>query len=137
MRRNSMSEKSRSENSSPNEAKMKILSHEEKKSHKCPICGCVFTRKDVLKIHIDSVHEGKQPPLQCKVCDYATFRKSNLKQHITSLHEGKKPHQCTICDYKASQSGQLKKHIYSVHDGKKPFLCHIQRFLFYTCKECN
>ena len=48
-----------------------------------------------MKIHNESVHEGKKPH-KCSTCS----RNSDLKKHTESVHDGKKSHWCSICDKK-------------------------------------
>ena len=47
-----------------------------------------------MKIHIESVHEGKKPHL-CSFCTASFGVKSNLTRHIKQVHEEQKSHQCT------------------------------------------
>ena len=98
------------------------MAGEIQKPNKCSICGYSCSRKNDLKIHVESAHEGKKPH-KCSICEYRCSRKSNLKQHVESVHEGKKSHVCYICEYSCSHSGALKKHMESVHEGKKSQKC--------------
>ena len=58
------------------------------------------------------------------ICDAAFYRKNKLKIHIESVHEGKKPYLCNDCGKAFSTKNPLKIHIYSVHEGEKTFLCN-------------
>ena len=55
---------------------------------KCNRCYSIFKTKHNLKIHIDSVHEGKKP-FQCNICDASFTTKTNLNKHTASIHEKK------------------------------------------------
>ena len=66
------------------------------------------------------VQENKKQH-KCSLCGYTSFRKFSLKTHIESVHKGNKPHKCSICDYATTQKRHLKRHIESVHEGKKSF----------------
>ena len=48
----------------------------------CEICGNSFANKSSLKLHIDSVHEGKKP-FSCDICETSFSRKQHLKGHIS------------------------------------------------------
>ena len=36
-------------------------SNKVKQGYPCQVCGASFTRKPALKIHIETIHEGKRP----------------------------------------------------------------------------
>ena len=61
---------------------------EDKKQIKANIsvlsaCSPVF--KDILKVHIDSVHEGIR--YACDQCDYRATQKSSLNRHFKRMHD--------------------------------------------------
>jgi len=107
-------------------------SHEEDKtetftqllqrSHQCPNCTSIFSRKDNLMSHIASVHEKKKPH-QCTDCDQTYAKKDNLKVHMAAIHEGLRLNKCPHCGTSFAQKTQMLTHISSVHEGKKPFSC--------------
>ena len=45
-------------------------------------------------------------------------RKDELKNHVVSAHEGNKPFKCEVCNHRFSRESDLKKHVASVHEGK-------------------
>ena len=109
----------------PSEGSLKMhidTVHEGKKPYKCSLCDNSFSQKSNLKMHIDSVHEGKKP-YKCSLCGNSFSRKEHLKIHIDSVHEGKKPYKCSFCEKSFSHKGSLKRHIDSFHEGKKPYKC--------------
>ena len=89
----------------------------ERKKLQCPICGSTAVSKSSMKIHTDTVHEGKKPH-KCSICDKSFSIKCNLKKHIKSVHEQIKPYKCSSCDYSSSQKDNLTTHISSVHEKK-------------------
>ena len=50
----------------------------------CQYCQKYFARKEILKTHIQSIHEGRI--FQCKFCEYKATHKGDLKRHIQSIH---------------------------------------------------
>ena len=72
-----------------------------------------------MKIHIDSVHEGKKP-FKCNICKAIFAGKRDWNKHVASVHEEKRPFKCTICDANFAKKGNFKRHVTSVHEGKKP-----------------
>jgi len=61
------------------------------KKPQCEICNATFTRKTDLKIHTETIHEGKKPePVQCEICNTVFTQKKSLNSHIAAVHEGKK-----------------------------------------------
>jgi len=58
-----------------------------KKPIVCPDCGHSFTRKQDLKLHMDSVH-GDRKPFVCPAgdCGHTFTRKGDLKRHMESMH---------------------------------------------------
>ena len=92
------------------------------RSHQCPHCESLFTRKDNLISHIASVHERKKP-YQCTDCNQSYAKKDNLKVHVAAIHEGKKLNKCPDCEASFAQRTQMLNHINSVHEGIKSFKC--------------
>ena len=120
-----IAEQEKNDNVDENDSKDDVQSHIEELSNevlkpfKCSQCSARFTKKRSIKVHINSVHEGKRP-FECKICQ-ATFKgRGGLKFHTESIHEGKKPFVCSICTslYITSafaRKGDLKRHIEAVH----------------------
>ena len=52
---------------------------------------------------------------ECSICKAKFKQKKGLKIHIESVHEGKKPFECCVCKEKFAQKGSIKIHIKSVH----------------------
>ena len=92
------------------------------RSHQCPHCESIFSRKDNLISHIASVHERKKP-YQCTDCNQSYAKKDNLKVHVAAIHEGKKLNKCPDCEASFAQRTQMLNHINSVHEGIKSFEC--------------
>ena len=95
-----------------------VKSIHEKIRHPCDNCSASFASKHVLKIHVTSVHEGKNPH-SCTTCDLVFPVKSRLNNHIKEVHENKNRQICSICNKSFSHLGNLKAHIASVHEGKE------------------
>ena len=89
----------------------------------CDQCESKFLRKDHLKRHIQSKHEGVR--YACNQCDYQASYNCDLRRHIQSKHEGVR-YACDQCEYQATQQDSLKMHIQSQHDGVK-----------YACDQCE
>ena len=88
----------------------------------CSVCNKEFTRPQVLKEHVLTIHEGKKKP--CSICNREFSTSKSLKWHILSVHEGKTgPHTCSICGKNCSSPSELKWHISGVHEKNKPFEC--------------
>ena len=58
-------------------------------------CGYSVPEDSLLKIHIESKHEGVQ--YSCKQCDYKATDKRKLRTHIESKYEGV-CYDCNLCD---------------------------------------
>ena len=112
------------ENNFTKKENLKTKNQEEKKSFKCDTCYTFFSRKGVLKRHIETVHEGKKPFI-CGYCNASFTQKGDLKRHVLSVHEGVKPFKCVLCDKGFTLKHHLNQHLGSVHEGRKPFKCEI------------
>ena len=66
--------------------------HERRGAHDCPICDKSFSKNNVLKRHIITVHEGTQPRAVCdKSCSEASWLATNaleIKQEDMELADG-------------------------------------------------
>ena len=86
----------------------------------CKICEKVFSRKDLLKEHMNTLHKR---PYKCPSCPYETAQESRLTRHIQAVHDKIKKYFCEQCSYATSDNYSLKFHIKSVHEKLKPFIC--------------
>ena len=107
--------------------------HNTKLTYLCYICNAKIARKDGLKLHIETVHEGKKP-FKCDLCKTNQgFRyPSGLKSHLREVHGSpreKKLLPCEICKKGFTSQQALRIHVSAVHEGKKPFKCD-------TCGTC-
>ena len=79
----------------------------------CKTCNKIFSRRYVLKMHIQSIHEGRR--YLCSQCNYKATDEGNLQKHIKSIHEQER-YPCGECDYKATQKGNLHRHQNKQHN---------------------
>ena len=86
-----------------------------KRTKECPACHKIFSSKGNLKIHIETVHEGKKS-FNCSLCNTQLSSKRNLENHLAGVHEGKKPFSCSQCSKSFAQNASLKHHIETVHE---------------------
>ena len=102
-----------------------IQVHDQIKPFKCEECGKEFARSYKMKLHIQSVHEGKSL-FPCDQCD-ASFSESNkLKRHITGVHLNIKPFPCVQCESQFYSLSMLKEHIAIAHEeGDYSVQCNI------------
>ena len=75
----------------------------------CKQCKATFKRKDVLKSHVDDVHEYDT---KCKGCNTKFVRDHDLTRHIKARldKEGHAKFKCEICKKKFSSNRFLDKH---------------------------
>ena len=95
----------------------------QKKARKYLCNKCEFTTgvSRNLKIHIQSIHEGKRYP--CQKCDYKATQKTHLKSHINSIHL-KIKYDCKKCEYKATTKSSLTLHMNGIHSSAKNYECN-------------
>ena len=55
----------------------------------CSICERKFKIKSELRMHVNTIHEGKG--FKCSSCPALFDFNSNLKEHFKSVHQKKKP----------------------------------------------
>ena len=79
--------------------------------YSCGQCGKDFVTQQVLKTHIESVHEGIM--YDCNQCDYQATEKSSLRRHI-NRHNGNE-YKCQLCEFKTRRKGYFNTHIKSMH----------------------
>ena len=97
-------------------SKKEHLKRHEDSIHKnvkfdCQDCGKQYKQKGKLTMHINNVHKGMK--YKCDQCDNEFTDPGNRNQHIKSVHEQKK-YPCTLCDYQANQQSSLTRHKKSV-----------------------
>ena len=65
----------------------------------CPQCDHFFNKKDSLKHHIKTIHEGVR--YHCDQCNYAATSSGNLNRHKRRRHENRgitnDPHDSEDC----------------------------------------
>ena len=52
----------------------------------CSLCGNKYSRRDVLRRHLEQVHAQKRP-YKCFHCDYHGHEKASVKNHCIRVHE--------------------------------------------------
>ena len=106
--------------------------HEGKK-YLCPTCGISCSSKNGVYKHIKQVHENiKRKSNKESMCPICGKNlKIRLKTHIEMVHEGKRPFTCSICGLSLATKGNIKMHIPSVHEKFKPNKCSICESSFF------
>ena len=85
----------------------------KKRGYLCKVCGKVYCRKYVLKIH-QRVHSGEKP-LECKVCGKCFSDPSNMKKHV-KLHETNHvTYTCEFCRRHFATWKGRENHVINVH----------------------
>ncbi|XP_037033364.1 zinc finger protein 816-like [Bradysia coprophila] len=91
-------------------------------SLQCHICSKVYSTKQSLKLHNQSVHMHLRP-FKCELCQRSFADKYTLTTH-TRIHSGSRPYACPYCEKNFVQHSALTKHK-RVHTKEKPFKCEI------------
>ena len=89
------------------------------KPFQCEICETRFSKKDLLKRHIDGIH-SELKPFQCKECNLSFPQRRRLQRHINGVHLKLRPFQCQMCRNWYSRRDEVKRHIETVHLKTKP-----------------
>ncbi|XP_071447409.1 zinc finger protein 708-like [Hetaerina americana] len=89
--------------------------------HMCQICDKVFTRNDILKVHMTRAHLVKVMKFRCDVCSEC---KSELDAHMELVHAVKKKHQCQQCSRNFQNQIELRNHMLT-HTDERPYSCDI------------
>ena len=74
----------------------------------CDECSFSNPNKEMLKRHMQSVHEGVI--FKCDQCDYSSPYKHVLMTHL-KIHSGEKSNKCNQCDYVSIQAGNNWSHL--------------------------
>ena len=125
-----------------------------KKIFSCDLCKYYTNRSNLLKTHVENVHEktlmaclsfgnnkssmkghnssvqGKEKPFQCEQCDSSFSTQYHVKRHTESVHLKVKNFKCNAtdaCSFSSYASGDLRRHIDSVH----------QKIMDFPSAECS
>ena len=86
----------------------------------CLQCEKSFKRKDTLRLHTQSIHDGIT--YQCRKCNYYATQKERLKRHDEVVHVGRR-YECPDCGIMFKYKDDLSKHMKSIScNGQKPMV---------------
>lgn len=88
-------------------------------SFQCYMC---YTTKQMLKLHIHSIHMLLRP-FKCELCLRSFYDKYTLTTHAR-IHSGERPYTCQFCSKTFRQHSALTKHK-RIHTKEKPFQCEV------------
>lgn len=94
----------------------------------CEVCGATFATQSGRARHVRVIH-GEQR-FECDRCDVTFSRCDVLKNHISSVHLGVKNFECNECDVKFAQKVHLRTHVREVHLNLKDFQCEFCKKFF-------
>ena len=77
------------------------------------------------KKHIPSVNDKE---FKCEMCGKSVSRKNNIKVHVESVHEGKKAFKYKMFDKNFSHKHHMNRHIVLIHEDRKDFKCEFNFF---------
>ena len=100
---------------SPRKQKLTVKSSETH-PHQCLQCPQVFTRRDNLKQHVLSIHNGKR--YHCELCQKSFTQSGSLNLHVKSAHGGMRV-KCTLCDKTYARVHGLRQHYLQAHEGNE------------------
>ena len=89
---------------------------DKENKNQCLFCNAIFSRKEHLKRHEDSIH--KNIKFDCQDCGKQFKQKGMLTIHINIVHKGIK-YKCHQCDKEFTSPANRNTHIKSVHEQKK------------------
>ena len=116
--------------------------------NQCNLCDKVFGSKDILKIHLKTVHIDSNKKIlpkliECDICKKVFTLKYLYKRHLIAKHASTslvkkeeseirlagvnvtiRKFKCKECEKFFSGRHRLKIHVDSVHKGLKPFPCN-------------
>jgi KRAB domain-containing zinc finger protein len=93
---------------------------------KCAICDYATKTKQVMKIHLWTLHFPDMRRFPCVQCDKIYSLRSQLMVHTQRIHRGERPFTCDVCSKNYRSSTVLQKHKRIVHNKFR-----------YVCKFCN
>merc|ERR1712223_1871131 len=97
---------------------IKINTKKTETKFMCGKCGALFTRKDILQLHITEVHE-KLKPFKCDECQASFTLKFTLDHHVKAVHDQLKPFKCSKCDTSYLREIDLQLHVSQKHEKNK------------------
>ena len=111
--------------------KMHHNSEDLEEGYFCSFCSEVcFSKKEIVKHHLDNHKLMKLPLFLCDNCDFSASRISETKEHLKTKHDIDvyKPFICNICDLKWDNAGSFLKHNQNHHVGyenRQKFVCDL------------
>ena len=109
----------------------------------CNICKKIFSRKDKVVRHYQTVHL-KLKPHKCHICNKSFGMRYVLRKHIKMTHQRiannlkLKPHKCNICDKSFVRKYSLRKHaIKNKHQQKEDLVLKPNKNGKSLCSICN
>ncbi|CAH8657765.1 unnamed protein product [Dicrocoelium dendriticum] len=100
------------------------VSERDQRAHVCNYCGKSFSRADILRIHLRSVHRNRHPHLR-EYCEKSFSQQSNLQSHVDSVHLNQRSHNCVYCEKRFTRKFHLQTHVNSVHLKQRPYTCEL------------
>ena len=85
--------------------------------HKCDFCPKSYSRKEYLKIHVDTYHK-KTRGFKCETCGKVMTHQRRLDQHIKSVHDKIRDIKCEFCEQTFSHEAHRKQHVKVKHKAK-------------------
>ncbi len=109
--------------------------HNQKRSHKCNVCGKSFYKRSDLKTHEASVHM-KLKIHKCDECQKTFSHVSNLNRHKLT-HSKEKPYSCSLCHVRCGQLATLRNHQKKHHGQRHHQEDSSSKVRYFHCKVCS
>lgn len=92
----------------------------------CDICGRVFTRRQNIISHMETVHLLNNSYFPCHICNKTFTTARNMKRHMKVLHDPDVQYlMCNECDRGFKGKNSLIAHIESNHHSNDVLKCHV------------
>lgn len=94
------------------------LEEKTKYTFKCTECPASYGRRDHLKRHTETKHNGMVilPSFQCTECGTNFKRKDHMMRHMKVKHWfGQEVHQCLLCPSTYKRKDHLQRHMREKH----------------------